>query len=52
MVWGANVKRLDVGIPDRSVMMAGIQVNQLEMSAALTAGVLVAILAEQRRDLA
>src|SRR5215510_15455568 len=36
MVWGANVKRLDVGIPDRSVMMAGIQVNQLEISAAVS----------------
>jgi branched-chain amino acid transport system permease protein len=45
MVWGANVKKLDIGIPDRSFMMAGIQVNQLEMSAAATAGVLVAILA-------
>jgi branched-chain amino acid transport system permease protein len=45
MVWGANVKKLDIGIPDRSFMVAGIQVNQLEMSAAATAGVLVAILA-------
>jgi branched-chain amino acid transport system permease protein len=45
MVWGANVKKLDVGIPDRSFLVAGVQVNQLEMSAALTAGVLVAILA-------
>ena len=45
MLWGANVKRLDVGIPDRSIMMAGIQVNQLEMSAAGTAAVLVAVLA-------
>ena len=45
MLWGANVKRLDVGIPDRSMMVAGIQVNQLEMSAAGTAAVLVAILA-------
>jgi branched-chain amino acid transport system permease protein len=45
MLWGANVKRLDVGIPDRSVMLAGIQVNQLEMSAAGTAAVLVAVLA-------
>jgi branched-chain amino acid transport system permease protein len=45
MVWGANVKKLDIGIPDRSVIVAGIQVNQLEMSAAVTAGVLVAILA-------
>jgi branched-chain amino acid transport system permease protein len=45
MLWGANVKRLDVGIPDRSMMVAGIQVNQLEMSAAGTAAVLVAVLA-------
>jgi branched-chain amino acid transport system permease protein len=45
MIWGANVKKLDIGIPDRSFMVAGIQVNQLEMSAAATAGVLVVILA-------
>src|SRR5213079_3140428 len=45
LLWGANVKKLDIGIPDRSFMVAGIQVNQLEMSAAITAGVLVAILA-------
>ncbi|HEX5816924.1 MAG TPA: branched-chain amino acid ABC transporter permease [Methylomirabilota bacterium] len=45
MLWGANVKRLDVGIPDRTLTLAGIQVNQLEMSAAGTAAVLVAVLA-------
>ncbi|PYM28875.1 MAG: branched-chain amino acid ABC transporter permease [Candidatus Rokuibacteriota bacterium] len=45
MVWGANVKKLDVGIPDRSFIVAGVQINQLEMSAAATAAVLVAILA-------
>ena len=45
MLWGANVKRLDVGIPDRTMTVAGIQINQLEMSAAGTAAVLVAILA-------
>ncbi|HEV8441218.1 MAG TPA: branched-chain amino acid ABC transporter permease [Methylomirabilota bacterium] len=45
MLWGSNVKRLDVGIPDRSFLVAGMQVNQLELSAALTAGILVAILA-------
>src|SRR5467141_4600496 len=32
MAWGANVKRLDVGIPDTSFMMGSIQINQLEMS--------------------
>jgi branched-chain amino acid transport system permease protein len=45
MVWGSNVKKLDVGIPDRSVMLGGIQVNLLEMTAALTAAVLVTVLA-------
>ncbi|MBI3456653.1 MAG: branched-chain amino acid ABC transporter permease [Candidatus Rokubacteria bacterium] len=45
MVWGANVKKLDVGIPDRSFMVAGVQINQLEMSAAIMAGILVGVLA-------
>src|SRR2546429_6883276 len=45
LLWGANVKKLDVGIPDRSFIVAGVQINQLEMSAAATAAVLVAILA-------
>jgi len=44
-LWGSNVKKLDVGIPDRSWMVAGVQVNQLEFSAAVTAGVLVVGLA-------
>ena len=44
-LWGANVKKLDVGIPDRSFLVAGVQINQLEMSAAGTAAVLVAVLA-------
>jgi branched-chain amino acid transport system permease protein len=45
MVWGANVKKLDIGLPDKSFMVAGMQVNQLELSAAVTAAVLVAVLA-------
>jgi branched-chain amino acid transport system permease protein len=45
MVWGANVKRLDVGIPDRSFMLRGVQINQLELTAAITAAVLVTVLA-------
>src|SRR5919197_3653471 len=44
MVWGANVKKLDIGIPDRSFIVAGVQINQLEMSAAATAAILVAVL--------
>src|SRR5207244_12289716 len=45
MLWGSNVKRLDVGIPDTSFTVAGVLVNRLEMTAALTAGILVALLA-------
>src|SRR5437667_5058305 len=45
MLWGANVKKLDVGIPDTSFIVAGIQINQLELSAAVTSAVLVAVLA-------
>jgi len=44
MLWGSNVKKLDVGIPDRSFMMAGIQMNELELSAAATAAILVVVL--------
>jgi len=39
MVWGSNVKRLDIGIPDRSFMVRGVQINQLELTAAITAAV-------------
>jgi branched-chain amino acid transport system permease protein len=45
MVWGANVKRLDVGIPDTSFKVGGVLVNRLELTAAVTAGILVAVLA-------
>ena len=44
-MWGSNVKKLDIGIPDTSFMVAGIQVNKLELTAAVTAAVLVAVLA-------
>src|SRR5574342_774981 len=45
LLWGSNVKRLDVGIPDDSFMVRGVQVNKLEMTAAVTAAALVTILA-------
>jgi branched-chain amino acid transport system permease protein len=45
LAWGSDVKRLDVGIPDSSFIVWGVQINRLEMSAALTAGVLVAVMA-------
>jgi branched-chain amino acid transport system permease protein len=45
LLWGANVKKLDIGIPDESFSVAGILINKLEMTAAGTAAVLVAVLA-------
>jgi len=45
MAWGANVKKLDIGIPDTSFIVRGVQINRLELTAAVTAAVLVAILA-------
>ena len=45
MVWGANVKKLDVGISDTSFKVAGILVNRLELAASATAAVLVTVLA-------
>jgi branched-chain amino acid transport system permease protein len=45
LLWGSNVKKLDVGIPDTSFMIRGVQINKLEMTAALTAAVLVTVLA-------
>jgi branched-chain amino acid transport system permease protein len=45
MLWGANVKRLDVGIPDTSFKIGSVLVNRLELTAAITAAVLVTVLA-------
>ena len=45
LVWGSDVKKLDVGIPDTSFMVWGVQVNRLELTAAITAAVLVAVMA-------
>jgi branched-chain amino acid transport system permease protein len=45
MLWGSNVKRLDVGIPDTSFKVAGVLINRLELTAAITAAVLVTVLA-------
>ncbi len=44
-LWGSNVKKLDAGIPDASFEMSGILLNQFELFAAATAGILVAVLA-------
>ena len=45
MAWGANVKKLDIGIPDSAFNVRGVLVNRLELSAAVTAAVLVTVLA-------
>ena len=45
MLWGANVKKLDIGLPDRSFLVRGVQINQLELTAAVTAAILVTVLA-------
>jgi branched-chain amino acid transport system permease protein len=45
MAWGANVKKLDIGIPDSSFNVRGVLVNRLEITAAITAAVLVTVLA-------
>jgi branched-chain amino acid transport system permease protein len=45
LVWGSNVKKLDIGIPEDSFEVAGMLVNQFELIAALMAAILVATLA-------
>jgi branched-chain amino acid transport system permease protein len=44
LLWGSNVKRLDVGIPDDSFTVGKVLVNKLELTAAITSGVLVGVL--------
>lgn len=45
LLWGSNVKKLDIGIPDRSFIVGGILINQFELVAAVVAAVMVAGLA-------
>ncbi len=44
-LWGSNVKRLDLGIPEKSFEFQGILLNQFELVAAGTAAVMVTVLA-------
>ena len=44
-LWGSNVKRLDVGIPDASFEISGILLNEFDLFAAASGAVLVAVLA-------
>jgi branched-chain amino acid transport system permease protein len=45
LIWGSNVKRLDVGIPEQPVMFKGILLNSFDIWAAAIGAVLVAVLA-------
>ncbi len=45
IAWGSNVKKLDVGIPDSSFEYQGVLLNTFEITAAVSAAVLVATLA-------
>lgn len=45
MVWGSNVKKLDVGIPDDPIEVGGMLLNQFELVSAVIAAVLVTLLA-------
>jgi len=45
LIWGSNVKRLDIGITDRPIEFGGILLNSFDMVAAATGAVVVAGLA-------
>jgi branched-chain amino acid transport system permease protein len=45
LVWGSNVKKLDVGIPEDAIDIGGMLLNQFELVAAVIAAMLVALLA-------
>ncbi|OUT52367.1 MAG: branched-chain amino acid ABC transporter permease [Rhodospirillaceae bacterium TMED8] len=45
IAWGSNVKKLDVGIPENSFEVGGVLINSFDLFAAVTAAVLVGVLA-------
>jgi branched-chain amino acid transport system permease protein len=45
LVWGSNVKKLAIGIPETSFDLGGILLNTFDLFAAVTAAVMVAVLA-------
>ena len=45
IVWGSNVKKLDVGIPEKSFDVGGVLLNTFDLTAAIVAAVLVGFLA-------
>lgn len=44
LLWGADVKRLDIGIPDKPFFVGGILLNQFDIAATIIATVLVGLL--------
>jgi len=44
LVWGANVKSLDVGLPDDTFFLGGMLLSEFDISAAVIAAMLVAAL--------
>lgn len=44
LVWGANVKSLDVGLPDDTFFLGGMLLSEFDISAAVIAALLVAAL--------
>jgi branched-chain amino acid transport system permease protein len=44
LLWGSNVKALDIGIPDQPFFVGGMLLNQFEIFAAATAAILVTLL--------
>ena len=45
IAWGSDVKKLDVGLPDKTFEYAGMMLNTLDLSAALIAAIMVTVLA-------
>ncbi len=45
LIWGSNVKRLDVGIPEQPIMVKGVLLNTFDIWAAAIGATLVAVLA-------
>lgn len=45
ILWGSDVKPMDIGIPDESFFVGGVLLNQFDIVAAVTAAILVAVLA-------
>jgi branched-chain amino acid transport system permease protein len=45
IIWGGNVRALDIGIPNSPMIVGGVLINQFDLVSAAVAGVLVAVLA-------